>query len=90
MNYQPKADTEKKKYHQDLSQLADERMRYRQLNRLKDNQEGMLVGITHGLFCVLRRQFEHGAALCRPSLAPCCPHTGSSHALVQFVKLYFI
>lgn len=45
MNYQPKADTEKKKYHQDLSQLADERMRYRQLNRLKDNQEGMLVGI---------------------------------------------
>ena len=42
MNYQPKADTEKKKYHQDLSQLADERMRYRQLNRLKDNQEGML------------------------------------------------
>lgn len=43
MNYQPKAETEKKKYHEDLSQLADERMRYRQLNRLKENQEGMLV-----------------------------------------------
>ncbi|VDI00169.1 Hypothetical predicted protein [Mytilus galloprovincialis] len=42
MNYQPKAETEKKKYHEDLSQLADERMRYRQLNRLKENQEGML------------------------------------------------
>lgn len=42
MNYQPKAETEKKKYHEDLSVLADERMRHRQLNRLKDNQEGML------------------------------------------------
>ena len=42
MNYQPKAITEKKKYHEDLSMLADERMRHRQLNRLKDNQEGML------------------------------------------------
>lgn len=45
MNYQPKAISEKKKYHEDLSQLADERMRYRQLNRLKDNQEGMLVRV---------------------------------------------